>query len=88
MNSFCHLKDHGNNKYVFKFIPQLKAIISMGTWVARFYGNEGSTQIIHTNSTSVLVNVKGGGGLSASGKTITDLRYEWDADDFAWDKDR
>merc|ERR1719322_1100019 len=60
----------------------------MGTWVARFYGNEGSTQIIHTNSTSVLVNVKGGGGLSASGKTITDLRYEWDADDFAWDKDR
>ena len=60
----------------------------MGTWVARFYGNEGSTQVIHTNSTSILVNVKGGGGLSASGKTITDLRYEWDADDFAWDKER
>ena len=67
---------------------QLKAIISMGTWVARFYGNEGSTQVIHTNSTSILVNVKGGGGLSASGKTITDIRYEWDADDYAWDKER
>lgn len=60
----------------------------MGTWVARFYGNEGSTQIIHTNSTSILVNVKGASGLSASGKTITDLRYEWDAEDFAWDKNR
>jgi hypothetical protein len=72
----------------FSFLLQINALISSGSFFAKFYGDEGSAQIVHTNSTSRLVNVKSAGGLSASGSTITDLRYKFDDEAFAWDKER
>jgi len=67
----------------------VKKLVSTGTFVAQFFEEEGSTQFVHTNSTSVLVSVKASpGDISVSGTTITDLSYEFSDTEYKWDADR
>ena len=63
---------------------------NVGTWVAQFYDTEGSSQMVTTNSTSRLIEVKGSDGSIRvnGGASITDLSYEWADNDYKWDVDR
>ena len=69
---------------------QIKGMASVGTWVAQFYDTEGSSQMVTTNSTSRLVEVKNSDGSIrvSGGQAINDLTFEWADKDLKWDQDR
>lgn len=79
---FIYEKKGGNN-------IRVNAIINSGSFIAQYYSEEGSAQMVYTNSTSILKNIKSSSDdISASGQTVSSVEYEWADGDYKWNVDR
>ena len=68
---------------------QINAMVSTSNFVAQYFDEEGSAQIVASNVTSVLQGVRPSpGDINPSGETITDLTYEFSDSSYSWDEDR